>query len=96
MGWKGYDTTIPVGMIFKKMYCHKCGARLKKEKITRIYKKGEPGYTNVILHMTTIGMSEIAISYYIYKCPNCGSKISYNDQCAIAKKQKYFKKRILD
>lgn len=96
MGWRGFETTIPVGMIFKKMYCHKCGARLKKEKITRVYKKEEPGYTDSILHRTAIGMSEIAISYYIYKCPNCGSRISYNNQCVIAKKQKYLKKRILD
>ena len=31
MGWKGYETTIPVGMLFKRMFCHKCGAQLKKE-----------------------------------------------------------------
>ena len=96
MGWRGFETTIPVGMIFKKMFCHKCGARLKKEKITRIYKKGQFGYSNDILGHSTLGMSEKVMSYYIYQCPNCGSKISYNDQCVIAKKQKFFKKRILN
>lgn len=40
MGWKGSEIEMPVGMIFKRMFCHKCGARLKKEKITKIYKKG--------------------------------------------------------
>ena len=34
MGWKGSEIEMPVGMIFKRMFCHKCGARLKKEKIT--------------------------------------------------------------
>ena len=36
MGWKGLEIEMPVGMIFKRMFCHKCGARLKKEKITKI------------------------------------------------------------
>lgn len=40
MGWKGSEIEMPVGMIFKRMFCHKCCARLKKEKITKIYKKG--------------------------------------------------------
>ena len=35
MGWKGSEIEMPVGMIFKRMFCHKCGARLKKEKITK-------------------------------------------------------------
>ena len=96
MGWKGLETKIPVGMIFKKMFCHKCGAQLKKEKITKIYKKGERGYSNKILGHSTLGMSEISKSYYIYKCTNCGSKINYDYQCIIAKRQKLLKKKILN
>lgn len=96
MGWRGYETKIPVGMIFKRMFCHKCGAQLKKEKITKIYKKGEPGYSNKLLGDFTLGMSEISKSYYIYKCPNCGNEISYDCQCVIAKKQKLLKKKVLN
>ena len=96
MGWKGYEATMPVGMIFRKMFCHKCGTQLKKEKITETYKKGELGYSDKILGHSTLGMSEIAKSYYVYKCTNCGAKISYDDQCVIAKKQKRLKKKILD
>ena len=96
MGWKGYETTIPVGMLFKRMFCHKCGAQLKKEKITETYKKGEQGYSNKLLGHSTLGMSEISKSYYIYKCPNCGAKINYDDQCVIAKKLKLLKKKILN
>lgn len=96
MGWRGYETEIPAGMVFRKMFCHKCGAQLKKEKITEIYKKGDQEYSNRILGHTTLGMSEISKSYYIYKCTKCGAKINYDNQCVIAKKQKRLKKKILN
>ena len=89
MGWKGTKTTIPVGMIFKKMFCDKCSTQLKKLKITNTYKRGEDGFSNHGFGgLTYVGMSEISKSYYIYKCPNCGLEISYDDQCAVARKQK--------
>lgn len=66
MGWKGYESTISLGMIFKKMYCKKCGSILKKKKIGTIYKKGEPNYSNDILGQATIGMDRIERAYYIY------------------------------
>lgn len=96
MGWKGYEVEIPVGMIFKRMFCHKCGTKLKKLKITEEFKKGEEGFQNTLLGHHTLGMTAISKAYYIYMCPNCGSIISYNDQCVIAKKQKLLKKKILN
>ena len=96
MGWKGSETKIPVGMIFKRMFCHKCGVRLKKEKITETHKKGEQDYSNKVLGHSTLGMSEISKSYYIYKCPHCESRTSYDYQCVIAKKQKRLQKKILN
>lgn len=95
MGWKGYETEIPIGMIFRKMYCHKCSAQLKREKTTNVYKKGESGYSNKILGNTTIGMTEIAKTHYIYRCPNCNSEISYDAQCIVSKKQKQLKQKII-
>ena len=96
MGWKGSETKIPAGMVFRKMFCHQCGAQLKKHRITEVYKEGDAGYSNRILGQPTLGMSEISKSYYIYKCANCGSEISYDDQCDVAKKQKRLEKKILD
>lgn len=96
MGWKGSETKIPVGMIFRKMYCHNCGFRLKKERITTTYKKGDREYSNKILGHSTLGMSEISKSHYIYTCTNCGSQINYEAQCIIAKTQKNLKKKILN
>ena len=96
MGWKGYESTISLGMLFKKMYCHKCGNLLKRKKISNIYKKGESNYSNYVLGHATIGMDRIEKVYYIYHCPDCGSEITYEDQCIIAKKQKLLNKKILD
>ena len=45
-------------------------------------------YSNKILGHTTIGMDEIEKSYYMYVCPNCNSKITYSEQCVIAKEQR--------
>ena len=95
MGWRGYEATIPAGMIFRKMYCHRCGAQLKRKKVTNLYKKGEPGYSNDILGSHTLFMSEKSVSDYIYKCPKCDSEISYLDQLAIARKQRKLKAKII-
>lgn len=95
MGWKGYEAEIPAGMVFKKMYCHKCGEKFKIKKISYILKKGEDGYSNDILGHPTIGMDKKEIWYYIYKCPNCGFEISYDEQVRISKIQKKKKKKIL-
>jgi len=75
MGWKGYESTISLGMIFIKMYCHKCGNILKRKKISNVYKKGDPNYSNDILDHTTVGMDRIEKAYYIYHCHNCGSHL---------------------
>ena len=96
MGWRGYQSTIDVGMVFKKMYCCECGTRLKKKKVTNIYVKGQPGYTRHFASFTAIGMSELSMTTYIYRCPNCGLEINYSNQCLVAKKQKKLKKKVLD
>lgn len=96
MGWQGYEMEIPVGMIFKKMYCHKCGNKLGKKKISQIVKKGEQDYSNDILGHGTIGMDRKDMVRYIYECSNCHFEITYKDQCVIAKKQKMHKKKILN
>ena len=95
MGWQGTTTEIELGMFFRKMYCHKCGTQLKREKITKIFKKGEPGFTTHLPGTHAIGMDRLKNSHYIYKCPNCDSRISYDAQCIVAKKQKQLNAKIL-
>ena len=95
MGWKGYEESRPIGMLFRKTYCIKCGARLKTRKISNIYKKGESGYQNHILGHGTIGMDRIEIATYIYKCLDCGCEMSYDNQVRYSRIQKKLKKRVL-
>lgn len=90
--------TIPVGMVFRKMYCYQCGIRLKKEKISNVYKKGETGYTRHLpgrFGGIPLGMSELEKVGYCYQCPSCKFTFTYDEQCIIAKKQKKLKKIIL-
>jgi RNase P subunit RPR2 len=96
MGWQGYEETIAVGMLFKKMYCHKCGCLLKKKKVAHLYLKSDPGYSNDLAGHGTIGMDKKMMVHYIYHCPNCGSEITYDEQRIVAKKQKRLKKKILN
>lgn len=95
MGWKGRESTISLGMIFRKMYCQKCGNILSKKRISNTYKKGDPNYSNDILGHATIGMDRIERVYYIYHCPRCGLELTYDEQCVVAKKQKKLKNKIL-
>jgi predicted RNA-binding Zn-ribbon protein involved in translation (DUF1610 family) len=95
MGWKGHEIKIPAGMVFRKMYCHMCEIRLGKYKVTNEYKKGEKGYRYTMGAGIAIGMDRVAVSTFIYKCPNCGHEITYDDQCVIAKIQKKLKKKVL-
>lgn len=95
MGWKGYEATIPSGMIFRRMYCCKCGTKLNKCKTSKVYQKGEIGYQNHILGHPTIGMDKKEIATYVYKCPCCSRVTTYEEQLRISKVQKQSKSLIL-
>ena len=92
---KGYEFKMPIGMLFKRMYCSKCGTKLVKYKVTHTYHKGDEGYQNHILGHATIGMDKIFIGTYVYKCNNCNTIITYDDQLKVSKTQKQFAKKIL-
>ena len=96
MGWKGHEFIMPVGMLFRKMYCHQCGERLTKKKVSVVLQKGDPFFTSWLSGRATIGMDRKEEISYIYKCQNCGLEINYDAQCEIAKKQKELNKKILD
>lgn len=89
MGWKGYEAKIPAGMIFRKMYCCKCGAKLNKRKISEVRQKGDPGYQNQLLGHATIGMDSVEVASYVYQCPRCSNIVTYEEQLKISKTQKH-------
>ena len=48
--WKEVEHSIPFGMIFKKMYCHKCGNIIEYKKqvvIAKIQKKNKNKIVNI-------------------------------------------------
>ena len=96
----GATVSIPVAMIFKKYYCHKCGCRLKRQKITKVLNPGDPGYEAAKRqlrngHFFISGDGAISSASYVFACPECHDTITFEEQEDIAVKQKYAKSRIL-
>ena len=92
---KNKSTSIPVAMLTKKFYCHKCGERLSKHPKTRLVKRGDPDYKkyNRIGRARMIG--DVEVTEYDFQCPSCGNITKYDEQCVIEKIQKKLDKTIL-
>ncbi len=95
-----YEMSIKVGLLFRRMYCFKCGTKLKRRRTSHLYKKGEVGYKedrhgygHYILG--PLPSQQIRVQY-VYICPNCKQITTYDQQCIIAKKQKQAKTKILE
>ena len=96
----GATVSIPVAMLFKKYYCHKCGTRLKRQKVTQILKPGDPGYEaakdRIFDNHMIVGKSgTISVTEYIFRCSSCTGTTTFDEQEDIATKQKYAKSHIL-
>ena len=102
MGLKGYESSIPVGMLFRKMKCCKCGFDLSKKAVYTVSSNSDGDLINTTmitpggLSKTKIyGITEVKKAKYLYKCENCNYLISYEHQNIVSKYQKQHKKRIL-
>ena len=51
---------------------------------------------STILGDATIGMDRIERAYYIYRCSDCGSQTTYEEQKSIAKQQKKENKKVIE
>lgn len=82
------SSSIPLAMLTKKFYCHKCDVKLERNPVTRTIKHDDPDYkkyrTNGVL-----SFGDIQHTYYNFKCPSCGRIIEYDEQCVVEKIQKY-------
>ena len=95
MGWTGYEIDIPLDIFFKKMYCHKCGAKMNKSNSSITTRKGELGFSKRIAGKPMIGMSQRKDIFTIFICPSCKNTQTYDNQKKISKLQKKLKKSIL-
>ena len=93
----GYQVKFPIGMLFKKMFCCKCGKKLQKQKISKIYSKGDIGFKRIMIHGNTVMLeNKEKIDKIVYHCPNCDIITEYDEQLRISNIQKKMKKTILD
>ena len=96
----GATVSIPLAMIFKKYYCHKCGERLKRQKVTETLNPNDPGYeaawSQIHSDMHIGGKrGAVSVTHYVFQCPICDTTITFDEQEDIAVKQKYAKSHIL-
>ena len=91
---KNKSTSIPVAMLTKKFYCHKCGERLRRNPKTRIVKRGDPDYNKYAVDEIHPS-GDIEVTEYNFQCPSCGNIIEYGEQCVIATIQKLLDKNVL-
>lgn len=90
----GYSYGIPMGMVFKKYYCCKCGDKLIKEKHQRVVSKDDVDYYHYHDRGTFPKYDHYVNSYH-FKCPNCNNRYSFSYQCVIERIQKYKKRKVL-
>lgn len=81
------EISMPIGMLFRKMYCAQCGNLLERKKVKETHRRGEPGFRNTLTDRSTINVGSYTKIYYVYYCPRCKSVISYKDQKVIAREQ---------
>lgn len=92
---KNKTITIPVVMLAKKFYCHRCGTKLERQARTRTVRRGDPDYEKHrnIADVTVFG--DIEVTEYDFCCQICGNTISFDQQRIIEYIQKRANKQTL-
>lgn len=91
---KGKSYSIPVGMAFKKYYCHYCESKLDKYRYHRVVTKGDKDYF-LYQDIDTFPRVDQDVYSYHFKCGNCNKLISVEHQYAIEIIQKQLKSKRL-
>lgn len=79
----GKSYSLPCGMLFKKYYCAKCGAKLEKEKTHRVVTKNDPDYFRYHSY-GKFPRRDYDVYNHRFRCPDCGARVSYDEQCILA------------
>ena len=94
---KGVEIYMPYGMIFRRMWCANCGAKLKRHKVSTTYRKDDEGYKSKMRAggATFYNLETYTKIIYNYQCPECGKVTTYEEQVELAKIQKKLGKKVL-
>lgn len=87
--------SIPMGMVFGKFYCHKCGNKYKNNPITRTVYPGDSDFPRASKSGNTYYGGSVELTEYNFKCPFCDHEIDYNTQCVYKLIQKKLGRRVL-
>ena len=88
--------SIPMGMVFGKFYCHKCGEKLKNVPVLdRTVHPGDPGWLKESKIGNTHYLGSVEKYDYQFTCPSCGHEMDYSKQCTYKQIQKMLGKRVL-
>jgi len=79
--------SLPLGMVFKKYHCAKCGAQLQKERTHRVVTKDDKDYYRYHSY-GQFPRRDCDVYGHRFKCPGCGARISFDEQCIIEVIQK--------
>lgn len=91
---KGKSWSIPIGMVFKKYYCCKCGNKLKKEQTHRVVTKEDKDYYQYQKY-NTFPRYDQDVYDFRFMCPSCEKRISFTEQCIIERIQHKCQNKIL-
>jgi RNase P subunit RPR2 len=94
----GATASIPLGMLVKRFYCHKCGERLKTVCVIRTLNPGDLGYRaaeNAIFDTNTLPKGAVSVTAARLICPACHTAMTFGEQKEIAQLQKRAGTRIL-
>ena len=88
--------SIPMGMVFGKFYCHKCGEKLKNVPVMeRTVHPGDSDWFKESKIGNTHYLGSVEKYDYQFKCPSCGHEMDYHTQCTYKQIQKILGKNTL-
>lgn len=92
---KNWVSSIPIAMLTKKFFCHKCGDKLETKAKYRTLKRGDPDYKkhSSMLDMHIVG--DIEVTEYDFICPSCNNITLFKEQSVIGRIQKLIGKKVL-
>lgn len=90
----GISYSLPLRMLFKRYFCAKCGAKLKRERTHRVVKKEDKDYFRY--HSRgSFPRRNYDVYDYRFRCPSCEARIAYDEQRIIGRIQKHLGHPIL-